>query len=92
MSPNCSERMDCDESSALVLLGKDSRNYSCNKKSYFQRLCFLDLIKFVFVLVVIRLFDQSLGLHNGIIGDQTLTYWRSLIICKSQGNDPDADN
>ena len=60
---------------------------------YFQqKLCFLDLIKFDFLLVVICLFDQSLWLYNGIIGDQTLTYWRSLIICKSQGNDPDADN
>ena len=60
---------------------------------YFQQqLCFLDLIKFDFLLVVICLLDQSLGLHNRIIGDQTLTYRRSLIICKSQGKDPDADD
>ena len=60
---------------------------------YFQQKpCFLDLIKFDFLLVVICLLDQSLGLHNRIIGDQTLTYRRSLIICKSQGKGPDADN
>ena len=60
---------------------------------YFQqKLCFLDLIKFDFLLAVICLFDQSLGLYNGIIGDQTLTFRRSLIICRSQGKDPDADN
>ena len=71
----------------------DSREFSCNWMLYFQQqLGFLDLIEFDFLLVVICLFDQSLGLYNGIIGDLTLAYRRSLIICKSQGKDPDADN